>query len=194
MQRLLVSVALALSPLLAAYAAAPSTGVYEVEVLVFESRLPDLEAGELWTFSKKTATPVDAVAPPALNGGNSELSTVAATLQNDPRYRVIAHQRWVQPAEARTATKPVVVRSSDNEVDGTLLFYMNRFLHVELALGFQPPKTLGSSPATEPNGALYRINEQRRIKSQDINYFDHPKFGALVRVAPAGPGAIAGTP
>jgi len=177
-------------------AAAPSApAAYEVEVVVFENRLPDLEGGELWTWSsKKTPAPTDAVAPPAPAGG-SELANTVATLQNDPRYRVLLHQRWVQPAEAKAATKPVVVQAPDREVDGILLFYVNRFLHVELSLGFQPPRgVLGSEPAAEPTGALYRINEQRRVKSQEIHYFDHPKFGALVRIVPAASGAISALP
>jgi len=28
------------------------------------------------------------------------------------------------------------------------------------------------------------MNEQRRIKSLELNYFDHPRFGVLARVVP----------
>lgn len=195
--RFIAVVLVVLSAAVGAHAAAPSPTAFEVEVVVFETRLPDLEAGELWTLStKKPADAPEAIAPPAVAAGGSELSAAVTALQNDQRFRVLTHQRWVQPAEAKAATKPVLVRSGDREVDGTLLFYVNRFLHVELNLGFQPPRgVLGSSaPVAEPNGALYRINEQRRIKSQEVHYFDHPKFGVLVRVAPASAGAIAATP
>jgi len=30
----------------------------------------------------------------------------------------------------------------------------------------------------------YRLTEARRVKSSETYYFDHPKFGALVRVSP----------
>ncbi len=40
---------------------------------------------------------------------------------------------------------------------------------------------LGSSA---PGIRIYRISARRRIRSGHVNYFDHPKFGALVRVAP----------
>jgi hypothetical protein len=32
---------------------------------------------------------------------------------------------------------------------------------------------------------VYRLNERRRVKLSETHYFDHPKFGALVRVSPA---------
>jgi hypothetical protein len=31
---------------------------------------------------------------------------------------------------------------------------------------------------------VYRISERRRVRNLEINYFDHPKFGALVQVTP----------
>lgn len=196
MHRTIAIVALALLPVLAAQAAtAPaSPSVYEVEVVVFESRMPELEGSELWTWSngKKTAAEPAAVAAPPMLAGSSELSAAVTALQSDPRYRVLIHQRWVQAAEAKTASKPVLVRSNEREIDGTVLFYMNRFLHLELDLGFQTPRS-SAIAAPEPSTPPYRINEQRRVKSQELHYFDHPKFGALVRIVPASP-AVAASP
>lgn len=198
MRYLLAIVVTVLLPAFGVGAAAipSSTGAYEVEVIVFENRLPDLEAGELWTWtqtSKRRANGSEPITPPAITPGASELAAAVAALQNDNRYRVLTHQRWVQPAEAKTMTKPILVRDAGGELEGTVLFYMNRFLHVELNLGFQPPDA-GPNPIAGSAPSLYRINEQRRVKGQEVHYFDHPKFGVLVRLAPAGPGAIAATP
>jgi hypothetical protein len=46
--------------------------------------------------------------------------------------------------------------------------------------------TLYATSETVP-GQIYRIVEQRRIKTKIVHYFDNPKFGALVRIAPIGP-------
>ena len=162
--------------------AAPATTTYDVEVLVFENRLPQLEGGELWTRDNARspiADLTDAVtlgdAPPE----DSPLSTAAKTLERDGNYRVLVYQHWRQTAEERSATKPVRLRNTDGQLDGTLRFYLSRFLHVDLDLALQE-----KAPAT---GELnYRLSENRRIKTQELNYFDHPKFGVLMRVTSAG--------
>jgi hypothetical protein len=41
------------------------------------------------------------------------------------------------------------------------------------------------SGASGNETVVYRLNESRRIKVSETHYFDHPKFGALVRVSPA---------
>lgn len=156
---------------------------YEVEVLVFETRLPELEGAEVWIQSSKFPAPdtADAAAPTGTPG--SDFAAAATALEKDGNYRVLARKRWVQSGEAKATTKPVRITTGDNELDGTLTFYLSRFLHMEVNMAFQPSGGLlaGSSAAN----LVYRIMEQRRIKSQDIHYFDHPKFGVLVRVAPS---------
>lgn len=167
-----------------ATAAAPTApSAYEVEVLVFENRLPDLDGNEQWGAGRATAQ--DATDTIVLGNvpTGSDLASVAAALESDPRYRLLSHRRWVQAADNKPASSPVLVRTDNREVDGHVRFYMSRFLHVEVNLAFQPQAAAlgGTDPAPTP----YRLNEQRRIKSQELHYFDHPKFGALVRVIPA---------
>jgi hypothetical protein len=57
---------------------------------------------------------------------------------------------------------------------------MSRHLHLDVNLLFRDAAT-----ASAPGGSLvYRLSEQRKLKSQETHYFDHPKFGVLVRVMP----------
>lgn len=171
-------------------AAAPTTpGTYEIEVLVFENRLPDLDGGEQWgtgraTTAQEAADAVNLATTPA----GSDLAGIAAALQNDGRYRLLTHRRWVQAADNKAASNAVVLQTDNREIDGHVRFYMSRFLHVELNVAFQPQ--VAALGGTEAVPAPYRLAEQRRIKSQELNYFDHPKFGALVRVVPATAAAL----
>lgn len=185
MKRLIVTLCLVLLALPArAVTTSPPVPSYDIEVLVFEMRLPDYEGAELWTTDNlKPVETADAVAigetPVA-----SELSGAATALRADSRFRVLLHKRWTQPAEARSSTKPVRLSTGDRELEGTLRFYIARFLHLEVNLAFQPIALVQTAfPAESP---AFQINEQRRIKTQELHYFDHPKFGAIVRVVPTG--------
>ena len=192
MRRLMITLWVAvLGPWFAVQAATtPGGTTYEVEVLVFENRLPELEGGELWT--RDTVQPLGPEINDAVTVGTalpeSDLTRVAEILENDGHYRILTHKRWLQNTEAKSTTRPMRINSMDGELDGTLRFYLSRFLHVEISLAYSEPgvPTLYTvTPATP--GLLYRISEQRRVKRKDVHYFDHPKFGALVRVAPVEP-------
>ncbi|MBI3899026.1 MAG: hypothetical protein HY308_12130 [Gammaproteobacteria bacterium] len=159
-----------------------TTSMYEIEVVVFETRLPDMEGSELWTRDAAatidTATATKAGETPAA----STLSSAINALQNDGRFHVLLHRRWLQNADAKTNATPVLLATEDKTLDGALKFYLSRFLHVELNLAFKP------QTANLDTAPVYQINEERRIKSQELHFFDHPKFGALVRISPASPG------
>lgn len=172
---------------LAAAPSAPST--YEIEVLVFENRLPDLDGAEQWGVSR--SNPALEAADAVILGripASSDLAAVAAGLENDARYRLLTHRRWVQVADNKPASSPVLLRTDNSEVDGYVRFYVSRFLHVEINLAFQPQ--VAALGGTDPAPTPYRLTEQRRIKSQELYYFDHPKFGALVRIVPATAAAL----
>jgi hypothetical protein len=177
-KRLFLILILASVPGLLAYAAAPSTNVYEIEVVVFENRLPDLEGGELWARNpdKSAAADMnDAVSIGEKPAADSALSATAAALESSGRHHVLTHLHWQQSAEAKSVSKPVKVASTDGALEGALRFYSSRFLLLDVNL------TLREAGQTTP---AYRLAEARRVKSSETYYFDHPKFGALVRVSP----------
>lgn len=187
----ILSAVLLLAANLPSFAAAQATtadkeSTYEVEVLVFENQLPDLQGGELLT--RDTAKPVrpisDTAQPPENIPGESYMQPALATLlQKDGHYRVLAHARWLQSLDAKAIAKPVRIASRNpanpGELDGTIRFFMSRFLHLSVNLQFRDP---ASADPTAPT--VYRISEQRRIKTLELNYFDHPRFGVLARVVP----------
>jgi hypothetical protein len=198
MRALLIALtALAAAAAQAAAITVDKENAYRVEVVVFAIDLPGLAGGELWT--RETGQPArtlpeDFVLPQGMPRSDSPLFAAAAALAEDARFRVLAQAAWTQTAEARSTTKPVRLRGSNplnpGEVDGTLRFFMSRYLHLDIDLSYADGS--GTTAAALPaDGApaeplRYRIREQRRIKSQETHYFDHPKFGLLVRVTPLG--------
>ena len=85
-------------------------------------------------------------------------------------------------------------------VDGSLRLVVSRYLHAELDLLYRDPSP---DPATRtyrqpgllvPEGgerqlpAGFRLETSRRMRSGEIHYIDHPRFGVLVFVNPWEPG------
>ena len=189
MKGLLLSIFLLAAPITALHAAPATTNMYDIEVVVFENRLSDLEGGELWAREPEKAASAgkdESVStgdnPPA----DSPLSAATAALEKSGRHHVLAHLRWKQSAEAKSESKPVKIANTAGGLDGSLRFYLSRFLILELNLALRETP---SGATTEKEAVVYRLNEPRRIKVAETNYFDHPKFGALVRVSPVKAGA-----
>jgi len=175
---------------LASASAASAPNVYEIEVLVFENRLSGLEGGELWkrdTDKALNAEIAEAVTAGEKPPADSALAAAIAKLVNSGQYRVLAHLRWTQTAEAKSVSKPVRIKSDNAELNGAVRFYLSRFLHVDVNLGLRQ-EAGGLFDSAGKDGTVLRLSEHRRIKTMEINYFDHPKFGALVRVTPGSAG------
>lgn len=165
---------------------------YEVEVVVFQSYLDYLEGQELWTqdtVDKKLPGIEEARDSGGRPAADSDLSKAAKTLEAGGDYIILSHKRWEQNAEPRSSAKWMRVgdpNSFESDLIGTMRFYQGRYLHIELELLFRDPRvvTVSSAEGVAAMPQVYRISETRRIRSLEVNYFDHPKFGALVHVAP----------
>ena len=184
MKHLIAVIALSLA--VTAQAAAPTAGspsLYNVEVLVFENRMPTLEGGELWSQDKVRPLPDEATSadlPGMPEDSESPISKVAEQISQDGNYRLLLHGYWQQTAEAKSDTKPMRLATTDGTLDGLFRFYLSRFLHVDLDMQLrQPGATADATPL------VLRLREHRRIRTQDVHYFDHPRFGMLVRITPA---------
>jgi len=172
---------LAALPVHAAPAEKEST--YEIEMVVFENRLSDLIGDELLVRDadarirklESAITPEAAVSAPYL------FPAITRLLEQDGSYRVLAHQHWQLTIDAKTIAKPVqVVAVNPAELEGMVRFFMSRHLHLDVNLLFRQRAT-GSDTGEH---LVYRLSEQRKLKSQETHYFDHPKLGVLVRVMP----------
>lgn len=184
----------AVAALLFVCAAANAENLYQVEILVFKQ--PGPPAGdEVWQ-------PVDAVKPPATEGAVKATGTIPDTsplraaqraLSATGGYTVLASESWIQTATARADAKPVQVQGDnpDNprELDGSARLYSNRNLYLELDIaleGADPNANFIERISAGDKPVQFRIKETRRISARETVYFDHPMFGALVRVTPAG--------
>jgi len=118
-------------------------------------------------------------------------------------YEPVMHFGWTQATwpEEQTEAIPLhrFARPPAN-LDGDLMLYLSRYLHLVVDLQFEAPKTrrfdideqerLGDTQTMndllEEVGAqapvYYRIQENRILKNGELRYYDHPKFGVLAKV------------
>ncbi|MFB3046022.1 MAG: CsiV family protein [Acidiferrobacterales bacterium] len=165
---------------------------YEVEVLIFQNYLDYLEGQELWTqdtVDKKLPGIDQARDSGAQPDPNSDLSKAAEALEAGGDYLILTHRRWEQEAEPRSTAKWMRVGKPnlfESDLIGTMRFYQSRYLHIELELLFRDRSVamVSSTAGVVALPQVYRISEHRRIRNLEVNYFDHPKFGALVQVTP----------
>lgn len=153
---------------------------YEIELVAFQVMMPDLEGGEIWGASE-LMPPAESIKPEEGLAPDSRLAKTAAALEEGSQYRILARKRWVQTGEDKANAKPALIEGREGELGGTVRFFVSRFLHLDVDLRFQPSTaSFGAAPAP-----AYVIQEARRIRTQETHYFDHPKFGVIVRVTPA---------
>jgi len=164
-------------------AAAAATGVYQVEVIIFQSLAPpsgeDLSAGaEGRGFNGQLE---HGAAPPALqrmlDASEMQLGSLASKIGASGTWRVLAHAGWIQgatdwPQHAGLKLEDLGIRVPT--LSGSVYVERGQYLH----LGFD--LRLGSNPA-------WSLSELRKVKFNEKNHFDHPGFGVIAIINPARP-------
>ncbi len=117
-------------------------------------------------------------------------------------YRPVLWSGWTQIVREDEETPVIRLRRLGNlplEMDGELKLYLSRFLHLVVDVSMQAPSTQPAVPPSRRYGdspfALgddgygypappvhFRIRDDRILKSDEIRYFDHPKFGILAKL------------
>ncbi len=123
-------------------------------------------------------------------------------------YEPLMHFGWTQatwPEEQTEAIPLALFALPPEDLDGTLLLYLSRYLHLVVDLELRAPDAeidaeqeprrdyadigYGTDFGYEeeeqapPQPVYYRIREDRILRNGELRYYDHPKFGVLARVA-----------
>lgn len=135
------------------------------------------------------------------------LSTAAARLASQGGAHVLWHERWTQALTKPGTSIPILVYGGPLLIDrfqleGTLDITRTDVIQVKTSIWLNGPN-VGREPILQATGAPVRyaepepitlvmdrylgINEQRILAPGELTYFDHPRFGVLVRVRPITP-------
>jgi hypothetical protein len=122
----------------------------------------------------------------ALPSSAWQLTELENRLRASGTYVPIAHAAWSQTASAwgtRAGFSLDKLGISVAGLSGNVFLERGQFLHLGLSLTYaiaQPATRLGAGPDT-----AFTLNESRRVRFYERNYFDHPAFGVIALVTPA---------
>lgn len=150
--------------------------IYDIEMVIFAQPFPP--GNEFWPEQPGEPDITAALGslseptPPAgieyLARDALQLAPMATTL-NRRGATVHAHIGWRQHVGARENREWYWI--GDARLHGVVRITRGRFLHIDADLVLTNPAT----------GQNYRAVLHRRMRSNELNYIDHPKIGMLIR-------------
>lgn len=203
MKKLLLLILLSL-PGFSAHAA------YQVEIIIFEHLFHDAE-GEVSQIGLRIPDLNNTVQLSDAGDGSFsllpssmyKLGGVYSELRASKEYRPILHLAWQQPQLSQSKARYVHVRKTDGapqqegfgdayvKLDGVVRIRSAQFLHADVDLFYFLDAvsesfinaSAGSEEANQIAATFAELKETRRMKLNELHYFDHPVFGLLMRVS-----------
>jgi len=124
-----------------------------------------------------------------------QLGRAFARLNALGAYTPLVHVGWSQKTFYEEEAQPFELAWLGKlEPAGTIRLHRSRFLHLTLDISMQNDYVYHEAPlppdarwplAEFMGPVIYRIDVQRRVRSGEVHFFDHPAFGALIAVRPA---------
>ncbi len=180
---------------------------YRVEVIVFENLYPQ-SGGEIWNKYPGLPNTQESVrliralegdepgviAFQSLDNSRLTLTGTYSRLKKSSHYRPLKYIAWQQPemsgSNARNVKLEIRNQSSEIKISGNVRIRSSLYLHVDVDLAYflQAIGNIEGIIEEDIQGEdiVTRLHETRRIKLNEIHYFDHPLFGAIVRVVRLG--------
>jgi hypothetical protein len=166
--------------------------IYDVEIIIFRHKV-NTDAGEQWTtpaandlqptrvFSQDEFTELDR--------NLYQLGGINGGLRNSSDYTVLFHRAWRQVGyDAAHAIAYPIHTFADNRrysIDGSVTLIRERYLHLDVDLLLTSSGAESAQYIEEPGSKpAYRLREKRRMRSREVHYFDHPRFGMIAVVTP----------
>jgi Peptidoglycan-binding protein, CsiV len=179
----------------AATAPAAMAAVYNIEIIVFRATSApgtaedwSAEAGARSIAGDESGSGSAVVGRfvAALASSDWQLTDIENRLRASGSYVPIAHAAWSQTASAWGTRAGFTLQKLGLDVpglSGSVFLERGQFLHLGMALTYSmsaPPQGLAAGPDTQ-----FTLNESRRVRFYERNYFDHPAFGVIALVTPA---------
>jgi hypothetical protein len=178
-------------------AQAYSGPAYDIEIVVFRTKVA-LGQPENWA-AETTASSATVAGGEASSGAGAagrlltvlpasdyRLAAIESRLRTSGTYLPIAHAAWVQTASPWGTRAGFPLESLGINVPGltgTVFLERGEFLHLGMTLNYtmeDPPSGLNAPP-----GTTFVMNETRRVRFYQRNYYDHPAFGVIALITPA---------
>jgi len=144
------------------------------------------------------------------SGVDFAMEEIVQTLKRSKNYRVIDQNSWFQEIKDQSQAPAVLIKTKIDDGDivvGEIKAYKKRFLHLDANLYFAEesidPVSIEKIAIlkeqfkkgefvineidlfeNEELEFLYQINHSRKVRSKELHYIDHPKFGVIFQISP----------
>lgn len=109
-------------------------------------------------------------------------------LADQADIKVLFHEAWQMPVygKNRKRTLPIRIQGGKHinnryELDGTITVSVARYLHIDTNLFLSKFK---SEDGQQVLTQVIPMQQSRRMRSKELHYIDHPKFGILIYFTP----------
>lgn len=134
-----------------------------------------------------------------------QLKKEAGIIASRRNWRVLLHTAWQQTAGAPAQATAVILSGGKafgvhHELEGAFTLSVERFLRADVNLWLSrfssgaeasstialpnPPGAIADGATNEVATQTVLLREQRRLRSGELHYFDHPRLGLIVLVTP----------
>ena len=176
-------------------APANSGPAYDIEIVIFRARVG---LGQPENWADETTAAATVAGGEAASGSDVgklltvlpssayRLTAIDSRLRTSGTYLPVAHAAWVQTASAWGTHAGFPLESLGINVPGLtgdIFLERGEFLHLGMTLNYtmqDPPAGLNA-----PAGTTFVMNETRRVRFYQRNYYDHPAFGVIALLTPA---------
>ena len=167
---------------------------YYIEIIVFRA-LQALGSPEDWQAELHMAPNISGSESPSGTGvghlvkivppSGYKLTPIWNALRGSKAYEPVAHVAWIQTGSDWGTHAGFDLSELGVHVpglSGLVYFERGEYLHLGLTLDYtmqHPPRGLDAPP-----GTTFVMNETRRVRFYQRNYYDHPAFGVIALVLP----------
>jgi len=148
---------------------------YQIELIVFSQAMSNTEVFDQ-TESRIKWPAILTELSAYKQADNMTLNDSLAALSKDSAYRPMLHISWIQPVGDVVA--PVHIQTADGKLNGYLQMQHEQSLQMTVDLEYTSNQSDSSGKTI-----IYRLNEKRPIKLNEIYYLDHPKLGVIAKIS-----------
>lgn len=163
---------------------------YDVQVIVFSHITPETLASRQWPVvsSSEPMPSSHETTHPA-----NDLVHEKKMLQRNPAYKILLDAHWQEAwhGNSGTITIPLTASNNQSELNGAMTITLGHYFDVDTKLILTEPTTLLQKLTS--NGFFahwnqpsfnFQLSENRRMRSNELNYLNHPLMGVLIKIIP----------
>lgn len=154
---------------------------YKIEIVIFSQEYPTTEVFD--QIESKIAWPrkvSERSKYQEVDGEGLSLRESYLKLARGNSYQPLMHIAWIQRVNADSYSRAVRISNPEGTIKGFFMLQRGHLVHMIADIEY--------SPEMYEEPVIYRLNEKRRFKFNEIHYLDHPKFGILAKISPVDSG------